>query len=158
MEYAIVRVNRDNYWMLDDLVFYRINGRGKNASERAETPNFDAAYESLENENLSVFAAWLDDKLIGWISVVYIPKVGRTMGRGHLFIDELYVMPAYRKQGVAKALMEKAEQLSQDIGALGLRLYVNRANAAANALYKKCGYQTRGEALFMEKVRRGQCP
>ena len=150
-EYTIVRVTKDNYAMFDDMVFCRIHGRERSTCKRVETPNFDAVYEALDNENLHVFAAQLGGKFIGWISAVYIPKVGRTNGKGHLFIDELYVNPAYRKKGIAKALLEKADILSKEIGTLGLRLYVNIANDAAISLYEQCGYKSQGEALFMDK-------
>jgi ribosomal protein S18 acetylase RimI-like enzyme len=139
MEYSIVKVDRDNYQMFNDMVFQRINGREKNEAERVETQNFDTIYETLNNENLFVFAALFEDKFVGWISLVYIPKVGRTNGKGHLFIDELYVDPAYRNKGVAKALVKKGDVLSKGINALGLRLYVNTANDDAISLYEQCG-------------------
>ena len=151
MEYVIVRVDRNNYSMFDDMVFCRIHGRERSGCEQVETSNFELVYGTLNNENLYVFAAQLGEKFIGWISVVYIPKVGRTNGKGHLFIDELYVNPAYRKKGIAKALMEKADTLSKEIKALGLRLYVNSTNDDAISLYEQCGYKNQGEALFMEK-------
>ena len=155
MEYFIVRVDETNYSMFDDMVFCRIHGREKNRSEQAEMTDFDAIYETLHHENLYVFAAQLGDRFIGWISAVYIPKVGRTNGKGHLFIDELYVNPVYRRKGIAKSLMEKADILSKEINALGLRLYVNIANDEAISLYEQCGYKQQGEALFMDKEWQG---
>lgn len=151
MEYSIERVNRENYQLFDDMLFCRINGRKKNEHERAEVRNFDAVYITLENQNLHVFAVLIADKFVGWISLVYIPKIGRTNGRGHLFVDELYVHPAYRKQGLARALLEQADVLSKEMNTLGIRLYVNTAYNEAISLYERCGYEHRGEALFMDK-------
>ena len=151
MDYAIVRVAKANYPLFDDMVFFRIHGRERNRQEFAESKNFDAVYQTLDDKNLHIFAVLLDGEFVAWISAVYIPKVGRTNGKGHLFVDELYVSPAYRQRGLAKALLERAELLAKEIGALGLRLYVNTDYAEAIALYKKCGYSTQGEALFMNK-------
>jgi ribosomal protein S18 acetylase RimI-like enzyme len=105
----------------------------------------------LEDKNLYVFAAQKEQKFIGWISAVYIHKISWTNGYGHLFIDELWVNPIYRKKGIANALMRQIEVISKELDAIGLRLYVNSNNDEANSLYKKCGYINKGEAFFMEK-------
>jgi len=137
--------------MFDDMVFFRINERERSEQERAETRNFDRTYEALDNKNLYVFAAQAADKFVGWISIVYIPKISRANGKGHLFIDELWVSPAFRQKGIANALMAQADMLSKE-NVLGLRLYVNRNNEEAISLYQKFGYEFQFDtALFMEK-------
>ncbi|MCE5236244.1 MAG: GNAT family N-acetyltransferase [Clostridiaceae bacterium] len=151
MKYSIVRVNKTNYPMFDNMIFYRINGRERNKNEQADIQIDQAIYQTLEDKNLYIFAAQADDKFIGWISAVYIPKVGRTNGRGHLFIDELWVRSDCRRNGVAHTLMEKADAISKELNTLGLRLYVSVDNDDAILLYKKCGYGNQHEALFMEK-------
>ena len=152
MEYRIVRVGKDNYPMFDDMLFWRKHGREKSKDEQAEQHNFSTVYSTLENENLHVFAAQLVDQLVGYISIVYIPKISRTNGDGHLFIDELWVNPAFRKQGIASTLLAKADILATERNPLGLRLYVNTTNDAGIALYRKFGYTDKyGTALFMEK-------
>ena len=153
LEYAIVRVDRTNYPLFDHAVFQRVNGRERTEHERAEVQNVDTIYKALGNENLFVFAASTEDQFVGWISLVYMPKIGRTNGKGYLFIDELWVAPAYRRKGIAHALMAKAEALSKEMNTLGIRLYVNTANHEAISLYQTCGYTKQGEAFFMEKER-----
>jgi len=151
MEFSITRVNRDTVQLFDDMVFQRINERERSDNERKEMHDFNPIYEALDNENLYVFAAQVKDKFVGWISIVYIPKISRTNEKGHLFIDELWVNPAFRKQGIANALMEQAEALSKE-KALGLRLYVDPTNEEAVSLYKKFKYDFKfGTARFMEK-------
>jgi len=137
--------------MFDDMVFQRINGREKAEHERAEVQNFGIVYETLDNENLFIFAASVEDKFVGWISLVYIPKVGRTKGKGHLFVDELWVNPTFRRKGIARVLMAEADALSKELNTLGLRLYVNTANHEAISFYQTCGYAKQGEAFFMDK-------
>jgi len=149
--YSIVRVEKDNYAMFEAMVFYRLYGRERSKCEQVEAANFDAAYAALDHEHFYVFAAQADDKFVGWISAVCIPKIGRTEGRGHLFIDELYTDPGYRRRGIAKSLMRQAEVLARELDTLGLRLYVNTENAEAVAFYEACGYMREGEALFMAK-------
>ena len=36
MEVGIVRINKANYYLLDELIFYRINGRHRNEEENMQ--------------------------------------------------------------------------------------------------------------------------
>jgi ribosomal protein S18 acetylase RimI-like enzyme len=129
-----------------------MNERERNESEIKNIQINDTVYKTLEDENLYIFAAQVKNVFIGWISAVYIPKVGRTNGRGHLFVDELWVNPNYRKNGIAYELMERVNIVSKELNTLGLRLYVGTENKDAISLYKKCGYEKKnGKAFFMEK-------
>jgi ribosomal protein S18 acetylase RimI-like enzyme len=148
---TIVKVNKDNYAMFEEMVFFRINERDKNAEELKEAQDFSEAYETLENTNIYVYAAKLANKFIGWIAIVYIPKI-KPNCNGYLYIDELWVHPNYRKKGIAAALMKKADMICQEMNISGLRLYVGTTNEAGILLYTKCGYESKfGEALLMEK-------
>lgn len=130
---------------------YHINEREGSENERTSIKSDFAIYKTLEDKNLYLFVAQVGDKFIGWISVVYIPKVDRTNGRGHLFIDELWVRSDCRRNGIAHALMEKADIISKELNSLELRLYVSVDNADAILLYKKRGYGNQHESFFMEK-------
>ena len=151
MEYEILKVNKSNYLLFDDMLFFRINEREKNEFEQKNTKINDTVYKILEDKNLYLYAAQTGNKFIGWISLVFIPKIGKTNGKGHLYIDELWVNPAYRNNGIAYALMGKGEIISNELNTAGLRLYVNSDNNEALPLYKKCGYIEKGNAIFMEK-------
>ena len=65
----------------------------------------------------------------------------------------LWTAPEFRRQGIAYALMAKAEGAAGEMNAAGLRLYANSGNPEAIALYTKCGYRDRGSnARFMDKA------
>ena len=152
MEYSIVRVDKDNYALFDDMVFFRMNERERTPEEKAEPRDFATVYAALSDKNLRVYAAEAGGRFVGWVSAVYIPKVGRYNGKGHLYIDELWTAPAFRRHGIAYALMNEAERAAREMGTAGLRLYVGGDNPDALALYAKCGYRDRGGgAHFMDK-------
>jgi ribosomal protein S18 acetylase RimI-like enzyme len=65
-------------------------------------------------------------------------KIGRLNGLGHIYVDELWVEPIYRKQGIAGKLMKKADELLNTTASAGVRLYVNTENLSAKGLYEKC--------------------
>ena len=148
MKYKIERVEENNYHLFEDMVFWRENG-----FERKPTyPSVPyAVKQELKNPNYFVYAVLVDERYVGWISLIYMPKVGKWNGHGHIYVDELWVEPNYRRQGLAKALMKKADELKTEMNAVGIRLYVNVKNPAAQRLYENCGYQEDGQDIFMEK-------
>ncbi len=57
----------------------------------------------------------------------------------------LFVPPAHRRKGYAKALLEATLAAARTIGCAGLTLEVNATNAAAIQLYTVCGLQQVGK-------------
>lgn len=149
MKFRIDRIEISNYTRFDDMVFWREHGYERDSSH---TPVSDQMKTQLSNPNLRVYAAEVENRYVGWISLVYIPKIGsRWQGRGHVYVDELWVEPGFRGNGLAKALMAKADEMQAEWNATGVRLYVNVNNPTAQKLYERCGYQEDGQACFMEK-------
>ncbi len=148
-DYCIEKIDTTNYPLFDDMVFWRETG-----AERApsQTPVSEQMKKELSNPNLYLYAVKMAGRYVGWISLVYIPKAGsRWHGHGHVYIDELWVEPGFRGRGLAKALMQKADDLKDELAATGIRLYVNVNNPTAKKLYERCGYQEDGQAVFMVK-------
>ena len=56
----------------------------------------------------------------------------------------LAVHPQYQGQGVGRALMDYAETLAREQGALAVRLDTHEGNVPACRLYEACGYSMRG--------------
>ena len=153
MEYSIVKVNKDNYIMYDNMIFNNRNVREKNEDELTKDRNFTADYTALENENFYIFAIQTKNIFIGYITIAYIPKVGIDYHgyNGHLYIDELWINPNYRRKGLAKVLMDKADTLCREKKISGLRVGVYATNEEAISLYNQCGYEHIGTNLILEK-------
>lgn len=148
MDYKITKINMENYSKFDDMIFWRVNG----VERKVSNPLINVEIiEELANPNLYIYAIQIQEKYIAYIELVYIPKVGKYNGHGHIYVDELWVQPAYRNQGFAKTLMKKADELAINLKAKGVRLYVNIDNLNAQNLYSECGYSNCGTAYFMEK-------
>ena len=157
LEYSIVRVNKDNLFMFDNMAFYRKHGREKSEMELKENQDFNSYYttycNALEVQTFYVFAVQLEEKFIGYIFINYLPKIGVQNNNGHLYIEDLWTHPNYRRMGIAQSLMKKAEDLAKEKNIYGLRLGVNSTNEAAIALYEKCGYESMfGTGMTMQKV------
>ena len=148
MNYTIEKIDENNHSLFDDMVFWRENGYER---EPSQEPVSEQIKKELLNPNLYVYAVKVDGRYVGWISCVYIAKVGKWKGHGHIYVDELWVEPSFRGNGFAKALLKKADELKDKFNATGIRLYVNVNNPVAQNLYETCGYVEDGRAIFMEK-------
>ena len=104
MEPKIYRINKNNYSLFDDMIFWRENGFERKPSQHQFQNRLK---NELTNPNLYIYAAMINGRYIGWISLIYIPKVGKWKGHGHIYVDELWVAPNYRGQGFGKMLMKK---------------------------------------------------
>ncbi|NLY46077.1 MAG: GNAT family N-acetyltransferase, partial [Tissierella sp.] len=111
MTYKVVKIDLENYSLFDDMIYWRMNG-----SERV--PLKEAIPQSILNElinpNLFIYAVEVENRYVGWISLIYMPKVGKYNGFGHVFIDELWIQPSYRRNGFAYELMKKADALRKE--------------------------------------------
>lgn len=87
IEFSIVRVDETNYSLFVDMITRRMKEACGEVSEINAPPLFA---KDLANKNLFVYAAKAEDRFIGWISLVYIPKIGKWKS-GHIYVDELWV-------------------------------------------------------------------
>ena len=62
-----------------------------------------------------------------------------------LYVDALGTAPAFRRRGVARALLTAAEGRARDLGLGRVSLETEVDNEAARALYERCGFEP-GEA------------
>jgi ribosomal protein S18 acetylase RimI-like enzyme len=101
-----------------------------------------------------VLAAELDGQPAGAAVAAVIPKLDAR--RGFLFVDELSVLPAFRRQGVARALLAQVEQLARSLGFAGVRLLVRPENAPARQLYARLGYQMSSSVFCEKRIENGR--
>lgn len=152
IDLQVTRITQENYHMFDDMIYWRVNRkeRSKKEKETNKQKNFEAAYRELAFNGFYVYAAMLENRFVGWITCLYMPKIGRW-NSGVIYIDELWTVPFLRRKGIANALMQKALDCQKETGAERIRLYTNLDNIPAQELYKKWGLRIKETAVFMEK-------
>lgn len=75
---------------------------------------------------------------------------------GHdAFIDELYIVPAYRRRGFGRQAMAFVEQRAREMGVHAVHLEVDRGNDSALALYRRGGYRDHDRLLMTKWLPRG---
>lgn len=92
--------------------------------------------EELDNPNAAFFTALRDGKVAGYAGMHCV------CGEGYL--DNVAVFPAFRRQGVAAALLAALENEARQRGGEFLSLEVRPSNRQAIALYKKLGFAEAG--------------
>jgi ribosomal protein S18 acetylase RimI-like enzyme len=151
LDITIVRVTRDNYHLYEDMVGWRLKGAELTPEEKEinRHQDFSVQYKELEHPGFNSYAARYGERFIGWISMMYTPKLGsRRWQKGVLYVDELWTAPEFRGRGVATRLFQKAYDCRKETGAVEIRLYVAADNPTAQGLYKKCGLQTVSNTIY----------
>ena len=61
----------------------------------------------------------------------------------HAYLEELYVAPRLRGQGIGRTLLNAAMDLARERGAMGMDLGTSHDDVAARALYESVGFTNR---------------
>jgi ribosomal protein S18 acetylase RimI-like enzyme len=153
--------------MMADVLVRRL-GPGEGAAYRAlrlraleDAP--DAFCSSLAEEEARPLDSWntrlenaarsgIDLPLLAEIDgqaagLVWAKVDGEDPGTVNLF--QMWVDPAWRGRGVARALLDTAVAWARERGAHTVGLGVNSANRAAVTLYERAGFRVLGEAYPM---------
>lgn len=147
--FEIVKVTKDNYHLYDDLVYLRLNKKERSEKEKeiSKTKIDLKVLKELKKDDFYVYAALVKNRFVGWIHGIYIPKIGKWP-IGVFYIDELWVAPDFRRNGIATVLIKKMIEIKDELGIECIRVYTD--NAKAVKLYEKCGLHVINESLFME--------
>ncbi len=107
-------------------------------------------FSCLENDETNkLFIAETEDKMvIGWVHV----SIYRTLiTKKTAIVLGLVVSSDYRKAGIGRMLMEKAELWAQAKGCLRIRLYSNITRTEAHQFYHRLGYEETANSLLLQK-------
>ena len=90
--------------------------------------------------NSTYLIAWKDDEPVGHAHVAW---TGTHLGLPE--VQDVYVLPALRRRGIARALTAAAEDLVRERGLSSISLSVSRdGNEPARRLYESLGYVDAG--------------
>jgi ribosomal protein S18 acetylase RimI-like enzyme len=128
----------------------------------------DMAMESegcvLDKEKVikGVTAAMLDNsKGIYWVAKYEGRTIGSLMitrewsdwnNEWYWWIQSVYVTPAYRKQGVYKAMYQKVKDAAKENNVSQIRLYADKTNLSAQKAYQSLGMHESHYLMFEEEI------
>ena len=108
-------------------------------------PRADAVNRFLADPNHHLLIAFSGDVPAGFVSGVEVthPDKGTEM-----FLYELAVDEAHRRQGIGTALVEALRDLARAQGCYGMWVLTDDDNAAAGATYRKAGGEVESQPLM----------
>lgn len=101
-------------------------------------------FSLIEREDADVLVAIAEDQIVGFASVEYVekPLSPYTLARRYYHIEEFGVDPAYRRLGVASALIEFIRGEAARKGFNRIELDMWTFNESALAFYQAAGFKT----------------
>jgi GNAT superfamily N-acetyltransferase len=143
---------------IHQLFWERMNESNKSAAASYNT----AAHKSdlkrtleevLEQYNSRIFLAFLNEELVGLVRVSLRDEESSVIpfawSDKHAFIDIISVKKAYRKKGIGKALMERAQDWASYRGCITIKLALVEQNKSVLGFYEQLGYKT--EKIILSK-------
>jgi|GEM_PF-453527 GNAT superfamily N-acetyltransferase len=103
-------------------------------------------FDALDSDCGWILIAFVGDQPAGVATLSRIPKLDTRLG--FLYLDELHVIPQYRRQGVGKALLTQSIHLTRNLELAGLRLLARIDNDPARRLYETMGFAGNETMLY----------
>lgn len=98
----------------------------------------------LSDANVYVFGAFVDGSLAGTLTLTTLHLLSGIRSR----IEDVVVDQAYRRRGIAAALVKHALRTSKRLGAITVDLTSEPSRIAANALYRQIGFAIRETNVY----------
>src|SRR5262245_37502647 len=103
----------------------------------AKRPSPDYLRRLLGSDSFIALAALIDDQVVGGLAAYQLRKFEQE--RSEIYIYDLAVAAACRRQGIATALIEKLREIGRARGAYVIFVQADLGDAPAIALYTKLG-------------------
>ncbi|MBC8077710.1 MAG: GNAT family N-acetyltransferase [Chloroflexales bacterium] len=108
----------------------------------------DFIRERLERGESAIFVALGDGAGLGFTQLY--PSFSSVSAQRLWILNDLFVAPTARRQGVAEALLDRARQFGVESGAKSLELATAVDNYAAQRVYERLGWQRDNEFFHYE--------
>jgi ribosomal protein S18 acetylase RimI-like enzyme len=110
-----------------------------------------AAFDWTRSDSTWILLAYVEGEPAGYAVICRIPKADERAG--FLFVDALHVLRAYRRRGVARALLARVDEMARELGMHGVRLLVRPNNELARSLYRQAGFEEYATILGHKRLR-----
>ena len=123
-----------------------INQTSSSHTFQFDNINFDMFWSNIFQDNFFAFAAKNEDKFMG----IIIGRVNETYFQKFIEIDVLFVLPDFRKIGVARSLINKIESIAKEKKLDLVIKGIEKSNLLAQKLFKD--YEEITRTRFIKKA------
>ncbi|WP_411964309.1 N-acetyltransferase family protein [Haloferax sp. YSMS24] len=103
----------------------------------------DYRREQLTDDDVETFVAEEGERLVGYTTVSYSDSPPVFARDAMAKVNDLYVAPDARGEGLGTSLLERAHEWGRERGCRRVSLSVHARNDAAQSCYESMGYETR---------------
>jgi ribosomal protein S18 acetylase RimI-like enzyme len=111
-------------------------------------PQREVFLAHLDREDAAIFVAEAGGELVGAVSLWIQPRLNWTTPQG--WIPDLYVDPAFRRRGAARALLDACAELCRERDCHVLVLESGHHRAEAHRLYESYGFEHYARAYTLK--------
>ena len=124
-----------------------------NGSEKSES-YWQRCAEGIADGSLQIFMAWRDDDPAGYALLNHQPKYRVYQQLEISEIQDLNVIPAHRRQGVAAVLIHACEEVirKRNCTQIGISFGLTKDYGPAQRLYIKLGYVPDGFGVTYDRI------
>ena len=123
-----------------------INESASSNSFQFKEVNFNLFWTCIFQDDYFAFAAKNEDKFMG----IVVAKINETYYEKNIVLDVLYVLQDFRKIGVARALMNKIEEIAKEKNLDLIIKGVEKSNLLAQKLFKN--YAVVNRTRYLKKA------
>ena len=123
-----------------------INESASSNSFQFKEVNFNLFWTCIFQDDYFAFAAKNEDKFMG----IVVAKINETFYEKNIVLDVLYVLQDFRKIGVARALMNKIEEIAKEKNLDLIIKGVEKSNLLAQKLFKN--YAVVNRTRYLKKA------
>jgi ribosomal protein S18 acetylase RimI-like enzyme len=118
--------------------------RELSSSPNPPLPSAEELREMLQSPSTTLFVARAGGELVGMLALV----VFRIPSGVRAFVEDVVVDARFRGRGIGEALTARALELARARGARTVDLTSRPMRTAANALYRKMGFEKRDTNVY----------
>jgi ribosomal protein S18 acetylase RimI-like enzyme len=102
----------------------------------------------LSSATTGYYLVYQDDQLAGYTKLNIDESQSEAKGPAYLEVERIYVLPAFKRLGIGRHLIEFAETRARELGKTRVWLGVWDQNDAAQKFYGRMAFRKTGEHVF----------
>lgn len=132
----------------DERALSEINVLLKQLSERIPECSLELLEQIVKNQNIELWVAKVGEKIVGMGQLAIVLKPEGVIAQ----VEDVVVDEAQRGKGIGRIILEKIIERARVRSARMIQLSSNPSRVAANALYKKNGFELHETNFYRMKL------
>jgi GNAT superfamily N-acetyltransferase len=130
---------------------YTLIETGKHTTE---AHYFETSLQEQIDKKRVVYLAFCDDQLAGYVHLNFFPAYAPFLRLHIPEIQDLFVHPDFRRQGIGERLIQICETLcvERNISEIGIGVGMLSSFGAAQRLYTRLGYSPDGAGIVFDRI------